>query len=44
MAHTFTSLLTHVIFSTKDRQLSINAELKPQLFAYIEKSRFKKSL
>jgi putative transposase len=35
MAHTFTSLLTHAIFSTKDRQLSINAELKPQLFAYM---------
>jgi REP-associated tyrosine transposase len=35
MAHTFTSLLTHVIFSTKDRQLSINAELKPQLCAYM---------
>ncbi|MBI3795903.1 MAG: IS200/IS605 family transposase [Deltaproteobacteria bacterium] len=35
MAHTFTNLLTHVIFSTKDRTPSIDAELKPQLFAYM---------
>ena len=35
MAHTFTNLLTHVIFSTKDRTPSINVELKPQLFAYM---------
>ena len=35
MAHTFTNLLTHVIFGTKDRTSSIDAELKPQLFAYM---------
>jgi REP element-mobilizing transposase RayT len=35
MAHTFTNLLTHVIFSTKDRTPSIDAELRPQLFAYM---------
>ncbi|HEY0379074.1 MAG TPA: IS200/IS605 family transposase [Pyrinomonadaceae bacterium] len=35
MAHTFTSLLTHVIFSTKDRAPCIKAALKPRLFAYL---------
>jgi REP element-mobilizing transposase RayT len=35
MAHTFTNLLTHVIFSTKDRVPHIDAELKPDLFAYM---------
>jgi putative transposase len=35
MAHTFTNLLTHIIFSTKDRQPSIDAVMKPQLFAYM---------
>ena len=31
MAHTFTNLLTHVIFSTKDRLPHIDADLKAQL-------------
>ncbi len=35
MAHTFANLLAHVIFSTKDRAPFIDAELKPQLFAYM---------
>jgi REP element-mobilizing transposase RayT len=35
MAHTFTNLLTHVIFSTKDRASYIDAELKPELLAYL---------
>ena len=35
MAHTYTNILTHVIFSTKDRIPNIDAELKPQLYAYI---------
>lgn len=35
MAHTFTNLLTHAIFSTKDRAPFINAELKEQLFPYM---------
>jgi REP element-mobilizing transposase RayT len=35
MAHTFTNLLTHVIFSTKDRLPCIKADLKPKLLAYI---------
>jgi REP element-mobilizing transposase RayT len=35
MAHTFTNLLTHVIFSTKDRVPCIDAELKPELLAYL---------
>lgn len=35
MAHTFTSLLTHVIFSTKDRALGISPQLKPDLLAYM---------
>jgi REP element-mobilizing transposase RayT len=35
MAHTFSNLLVHVIFSTKDRRPHLDAELKPQLFAYM---------
>lgn len=35
MAHTFTNLLTHIIFSTKDRAPQIDAELKPELHAYL---------
>lgn len=35
MPHTFTYLLTHVIFSTKDRKPYIDAELRPQLLAYM---------
>jgi len=31
MAHTFPNLLTHVIFSTKDRQALISRDLKPDL-------------
>ena len=35
MAHTFTNLLTHIIFSTKDRAPVIDAELKPELHEYL---------
>jgi REP element-mobilizing transposase RayT len=35
MAHSFTNLLAHVIFSTKDRAPHINAELAPRLHAYL---------
>src|SRR2546423_1803259 len=35
MAHTYTRLLVHVVFSTKDRLPQIDAELRPQLFAYM---------
>jgi putative transposase len=35
MPHTFTNLLTHVIFSTKERAPLIKAELRPQLHAYL---------
>jgi REP-associated tyrosine transposase len=35
MAHTFTNLLSHVIFSTKDRAPSIKRELKRDLHAYM---------
>ena len=35
MAHTFTNLLAHIIFSTKDRAPFIDAELKPELLAYL---------
>lgn len=35
MAHTFANLLTHVIFSTKDRQPFVTPELKPDLLAYL---------
>ena len=35
MAHTFTSLLTHFIFSTKDRRPYLDADLRPRLFPYM---------
>ncbi|MCA1614881.1 MAG: IS200/IS605 family transposase [Acidobacteria bacterium] len=35
MPHTFTNLLTHVIFGTKDRAPLIGAELRPELHAYV---------
>jgi REP element-mobilizing transposase RayT len=35
MAHTYTNLLTHIIFSTKDRLPLIGAELKPKLLGYM---------
>lgn len=35
MAHTFTNLLTHIIFSTKDRRPHIDTELQAPLLAYL---------
>ncbi len=35
MAHTFTRLLVHVVFSTNDRRPFIDAELKDRLLPYI---------
>ncbi len=35
MAHTYTNLLTHVIFSTKDREPLITRTLRDDLLAYI---------
>ena len=35
MAHTFTNLLTHIVFSTKHRAPQIDQQLKPQLLAYM---------
>jgi putative transposase len=35
MAHSTTNLLTHIIFSTKDRQPFLVAELRPRLYAYL---------
>jgi putative transposase len=35
MSHTFTNLLTHVIFSTKDREPLITAALHDDLLAYL---------
>ncbi len=35
MAHTFSELLSHVIFSTKGRTASIDDELRPRLHSYI---------
>ena len=35
MAHTFTHLLTHIVFSTKDRQPLLDADLKTRLFPYL---------
>jgi REP-associated tyrosine transposase len=35
MSHTYAQNVVHVVFSTKDRQKSINTELQPKLWAYI---------
>jgi len=35
MAHTFTHLLTHIIFSTKDRAPLLDVDLKPRLIPYL---------
>ncbi len=35
MAHTFTDLLIHALFSTQERRPLLDDELKPQLFAYL---------
>ncbi len=35
MAGTFTKLLYHVVFSTKDRETLIGADLRPELYKYI---------
>jgi putative transposase len=35
MAHTFTHLLTHIIFSTKERRPLLDADLKSRLFPYL---------
>ena len=35
MAHTYTSLLYHVIFSTKDRRPFLDAESRARLFPYL---------
>ena len=35
MAHTFTNLLAHVIFSTKDRKPYLDADLRPDVLAYL---------
>jgi REP element-mobilizing transposase RayT len=35
MAHTYSDLVVHVLFSTKDRRPVIDHDLAPQLFAYM---------
>jgi len=35
MSHTYSNLLSHVVFSTKDRRPLIDAELKPRLLGYL---------
>src|SRR5438105_612878 len=35
MGHTFTSLLYHIIFSTKDREPFLTPDLRPHLFPYM---------
>jgi len=35
MAHTFADLLTHVIFSTKDREPFVTPDIRPDLLAYM---------
>ena len=35
MSHTYTNLLTHIVFSTKERLPLMTNEIKPELFAYL---------
>jgi REP element-mobilizing transposase RayT len=35
MSHTYTNLITHNVFSTKEREKSITDEIKPELHAYL---------
>ena len=35
MSRTFTNLLTHIVFSTKDRMPVIEEQLRPELYAYL---------
>ncbi len=35
MSHTYTNLLSHLVFSTKKRQPLIDLDLKPRLLAYM---------
>lgn len=35
MSHTYTNLITHNVFSTKDRVGLINDEIKPELHSYL---------
>ena len=35
MAHTYTNLLTHALFSTKDRRPLVRPEIKSDLYAYM---------
>lgn len=35
MSHTYTNLLTHIVFSTKERLPLVTDEIKPELFAYL---------
>jgi putative transposase len=35
MSRTFTNLLTHIVFSTKDREPFIVPELQSELYAYL---------
>ena len=35
MAQTFTHLLNHLIFSTKERRPSLKPEIRPRLFSYM---------
>jgi REP element-mobilizing transposase RayT len=35
MAHSFTDLLTHIVFSTRHRQPLLTPDLQPRLFAYM---------
>jgi len=35
MSHTYTNLLSHLVFSTKDRRPLIDPELKPRLLSYV---------
>ena len=36
MSHTFTNLLYHIVFSTKNHEPFIDAELKPRLHGYMD--------
>jgi len=35
MSHTYTNILIHALFSTKDRRAWLNAEVREEVFGYL---------
>ncbi|MBA2728729.1 MAG: transposase [Parachlamydiaceae bacterium] len=41
MAHTFSNLLYHIVWSTKDREPLLKKEIKPRIYSYMRTIRNK---